>query len=186
MFVVIDKLKKLIRWYLSKVGFKLADKTTYLKRNIADILVAFVYSALSIGCVIADKASLLVFFMNDLCMCRIIIKNTIESSKLTDVLKERLEDDGLSDYISVKNFGKFHFYIKGCVQVVIAALSLLLMFLIWFDTSILITKVFTCFLILFVWLDDLESACVNIWSAEINPLEKFNEQKGSDEYGNGV
>ena len=40
-----------------------------------------------------------------------------------------------------------------------------------FDKSMLLIKVLTELVIVLVWLDDLESAFINLWGAEIYPLE---------------
>lgn len=178
--VLVGKVKKGLQWYLSKVGFKLSSNTRYLKRNLTDIVLSFVYSAISVGCVVMDKASLLVFFLNSLCMCRVIIRNTIESSKLTNILNKELQDETSNQSVTSNNMnlGKFYPYRKGIGQIVITAFSHIVIIIAFYDASMLIPKFLTSTLIIFVWLDDVECSLVNMWSGVISPFNR--EKRGSE------
>lgn len=158
----MDVLDKAMRWYLSQVGFNiLLERKKYLKRNLFDIATSTVYSTISMICLIKDKASILVLILNGLCMARIILKNTIKSSELTDILREKNNH---------KLVGKYHYFHKGMVQITFCTFSLIVMIAMSFNMDEVLIKVLTALIIVLIWLDDLESACITMWGAEINPL----------------
>lgn len=158
-----------IRRYLKWIGFnKQVDKPQYLLRNIMDIIAAFLYSVISINCIKNDEASMVVLFLNLLCMCRTILKNTVKSSEMTDSIKELLCLEDLEQ----KVIGKYHYYHKGMVQITVGVVILLIMIPLNFNIKEeLLIKWLTYIIIAMIFFDDLENACVSIFHAYIEPLD---------------
>lgn len=156
-----------IRKYLKNAGFNVqSERPQYLVRNIMDIVVAFIYSMISIGCVINDEASILVLFLNILCMCRTILRNTIKSSEMTDTIRKIMESEDLEQ----KAIGKYHYYHKGLVQITLGVTILLIMIPMNFNVmEEIIVKLLTYVIIGMIFLDDLENTCVSIFGAYIEP-----------------
>lgn len=158
-------LRNGVRKYLSIAGFnKMSENSCYLKRNHIDILASFLYSSISIGCVICDEASLLVLFLNGLCMARVIVKNTIKSSELTDAIREELKLD------KQVVLGRYYYFIKALMQVSISFMVAIIVVAMGFDTSLAMVKAPTIVIIVFIFLDDLENMWINLYEAYIDPF----------------
>ena len=164
---IMNIIENAVRWYMNKARFNvLSDKVRYLKRNMADMFAAVIYSTISIICVVIDEASFVVLFLNGLCLLRIIMKNTMKSSEMTEELRK-----GLTTQSSMNNvIGKYHYHTKSVAQISIGLISAIIIIVMSFDTSELLTKLLTVLVIVMVCLDDVESVCINIWDAKIDPF----------------
>lgn len=161
----MSSITRKIRGYLSKVGFnKLESTPQYVKRNCVDILASFAYSMISAYCVIKEEASLLVLFLNGLCMCRIILKNTIESSKMNSKVNAALKQ-----YLDLNVeivAGKYHYFRKSLVQISVGTVAALCLVAMGFAMNVLVAKALTVLIIFMIFLDDAESSCINLYNAE--------------------
>lgn len=155
---IIDKA---VTNYLNYIGFDiLLERKKYLKRNVIDYIVATVYFVISMICLAIDKASLVVLLLNSLCLVRVIIKNAVKSSELTERLEEKCGH---------KMTGKYHYFHKAVVQFTLCAVSAIIVVAMNFNTDEILIRILTGMIIILVWLDDLESAFINVLGAEIEP-----------------
>lgn len=161
----MNSITRRIRGYLGKAGFnKLESAPQYVKRNCVDILASFAYSMISVFCVIKDEASLVVLFLNGLCMCRIILKNTIESSKMNSKINTELKNH--PDLNVEIDPGKYHYFHKSLAQIAVGAVAALCLVTMGFAMSAPVAKALTILIIVMIFLDDAESVCINLFNAE--------------------
>lgn len=160
---------KKIKKYLRKVGFnRLEDEPRNLIYHSIDIIASFVYALISGVCVADEKASLLVLFLNGICLFRIISKNMGESSKTTFVIREALKNEhNINSEVFV---GNYYSYIS-LVEIVICAFAVIAMISMGFDMKVVYVKISTIVVIAFVFLDDLSSGCINLYNAGVKPLK---------------
>lgn len=135
-----------------------------MKRTTLDVSTAFLYTIVSMMCIITDRASMIVLFLNLCCTIRVAIKNAIQSSRTTNVI---MEERGLNK----KSSEKYHYFHIALVQITIIFIAVLIMVTLNWDMRAVIIRVFSILLILLVLFDDLESACVCIFDAYIDPFE---------------
>jgi len=156
---IIDKA---VTSYLNHAGFDIfPERRKYLKRYVIDYTVATVYSALSMICLIIDKATLIVLLLNSLCLVRVIIKNAIKSSELTDWLEKNCGH---------RMTGKYHYFHNAVAQFTLCVVAAIIVIVMNCNTDKILIRILTGMIIIFVWLDDLESALINVLGAEIVPL----------------
>lgn len=161
----MDNIIRGIQSYLKKAGFnRLEDVPQFVKRNVMDILASLAYSIISGICVVIDEASLLVLFLNGLCMCRIILRNTMENSRIMAKMEKTLKNPDLSFEIAV---GKYHYFIKSVVQLTMGTIVALCAVVMSFDMSTLLVKILTIVVIISIFLDDFESMCINMFQADV-------------------
>lgn len=161
----MNKIMRGIQSYLGKVGFnRLKNSPQFIKRNVMDICVSSAYSIISGYCVVVEKASLLVLLLNGLCMCRIILKNTMEDSRMMTRIKKAANNPNLKLEIEV---GKYHYFWKSLVQITAGMLIALCWVIMSFDMSSRMVKALTIVVIGFIFLDDLESMCINMFEADV-------------------
>lgn len=171
--IAMNTVEKIGRNYLKMVGFKWkAEKPKYFKRNLAEVLLSFLYFLISFICVIIDEASILVFVLNALCLSRIILKNSMLSSSTTDYIKEKLAEKNLSDSEKTPNnaIGKYYYFHKGIIQLTLLGFSVIILIFMNLNTSSILIKGLTFFTMLLVFLDDLDSMFVNTFDAYIDPI----------------
>ena len=160
-----EKVKK----YLRKVGFnKMEEEPRYVKRYIITIFASFAYAMISMACVVHDKASALVLFLNGICIFRIILKNTIESSDIISVFQKKIKR---GPNLNVEIVKGNHYLYRSLIQIPICAISAISMITAGFDTKIIYVKALTIIIICLVFEDDLNSSCINLYNAGIEPLK---------------
>ncbi len=157
---IMDMLKRYLRW----VGFTILHKNPeYKGYHVGDFIVASAYYVISIRSVVMDEANSLVLFLNALCLIRAIIRNAMESSKIT----KRIKDSRNVNSIYTE---KYHYFHKALVQMTVIALTIIVVILSSFDFKAGITKGFTIITIIFTFIDDIETIIIALFDAFIKPI----------------
>ena len=153
--------------YLKRVGFNRCGKNKkYIKRNGLDNIASLMYSAISLVCMWNGTASLLVLFLNSLCFIRTILKNTMKSSEITDVIKEHLGENNIKNEV----IGKYYYFFKAVIQLTVLVLFTIILVLMNFDLTEKIIKLFTSIIIVMIYIDDFENMLIDIYDASIEPI----------------
>lgn len=161
-------MKEIVQKYLRIAGFtKIENKSQYLLRNLGDIAASLAYAVISGVFVIHDETSLLVLLLNGLCISRIILKNAMESSRITFIMRQALEKE---TNLNAKMITGNHYYHKSLAQIMLFAVSAIVVIGVGFDTKIVYVKILTILIIAIIFLDDLDSMCINLYNADIDPF----------------
>lgn len=135
----------------------------YTKRNTLDFFMSLAYFVVSSYCVCWDEASLIVLMLNGFCLCKKIIKNSIQSSKMTEMIRGETN-------LQKESTGKYFFFMAAAVELAIGTLGGVLFILLWFETNIIITKAVSILMLFVVFCDDVVDILINTYQASITPF----------------
>lgn len=155
-----------IKSYLRRLGFVIKPEQTpcYLLRNILDFVFAFVYYGMSIGCVIRENASLVVLILNAFCLMRMILKNSLRQSEITDYYRYH---SALDEYYTVRHPFARRIY----AELFFGAWTFIFLVSSEGDVTGCWIKLIICITMLLVFLNELEDIWIYTYDASANYKE---------------
>ena len=154
-------MERKLKDYLEWANFNIKNPSPQYKLPLlCDFSVALLYTAISIVLICMQKASVIVYGLNILCLVRALISNIISASKVTNSI--------VGAEIDKKHEGNSHYHIEVYILGSVFFMAMLLLLALLKEQSGLIIKLFTSLVIVVVFVNDCEDMVVCAFDAEIN------------------
>lgn len=164
-----EKIKRLSatpKKYLEWAGFDVYEqKAKFVRRSFADVIVALIYSSVSILLIVMQQADIIVLGLNILCLFRALISNTVSASEVT-IKKNQLSD------IEKKHERNSHYHNKARILATLLFFIVIIWWVLIYEKnfSTLLIKIFAGIAIFAVFLNDCEDNVVYAYNASIEAI----------------